>query len=74
MILCSCNSLSSNTVKQIIDDHSFDAVPSVQEIMEKHGCSVVCATCAHTIKIEIRRHYENTNRTIHSLDRTFSDC
>jgi bacterioferritin-associated ferredoxin len=74
MILCSCNSLSSNTVKQIIDDHSFDAVPSVQEIMGKHGCSVVCATCAHTIKIEIRRHYENTNRTIHSLDRTFSDC
>jgi bacterioferritin-associated ferredoxin len=65
MILCSCNSLSSNTVKQIIDDHSFDDVPSVQEIMEKHGCSVVCATCAHSIKIEIRRHYESEDRTVY---------
>lgn len=65
MILCSCNSLSSNTVKQIIDDHIFDVVPSVQEIMEKHGCSVVCATCAHSIKIEIRRHYESEDRTVY---------
>lgn len=61
MILCSCNSLSSNTVKQIIDDHIFDDVPSVQEIMEKHGCSVVCASCAHSIKIEIRKHYANNS-------------
>lgn len=61
MILCSCNNLSSNTVEQIIDDHSFDDVPSVQDIMEKHGCSVVCATCAHSIKIEIRKHYDNNS-------------
>lgn len=64
MILCSCNTISSNTVEQIMNEHLFDDVPSVQEIMEKHGCSVVCATCAHNIKIEIRRHYESSNRTI----------
>ena len=63
MILCSCNALSSNTVKQILEHHDGD-VPSVQEIMEKHGCSVVCATCAHNIKIEIRKHYESLHRTL----------
>jgi bacterioferritin-associated ferredoxin len=63
MILCSCNALSSNTVKQILDNHS-GPVPSVQEIMNKHGCSVECATCAHNIKIEIRKHYESLHRTL----------
>ena len=61
MILCSCNALSSNTVKQILEHHEGD-VPSVQEIMEKHGCSVVCASCAYNIKIEIRKHYESLYR------------
>jgi hypothetical protein len=32
--------------------------------MNKHGCSVECATCAHNIKIEIRKHYESLHRTI----------
>ena len=64
MILCSCNALSSNTVKQILDNHSGD-VPSVQDIMNKHGCSVECATCAHNIKIEIRKYYESINRPIY---------
>ena len=64
MILCSCNALSSNTIKQILEHHDGD-VPSVQEIMEKHGCSVVCATCAHNIKVEIRKHYESQNRTLY---------
>ncbi len=63
MILCSCNALSSNTVKQILEHHEGD-VPSVQEIMEKHGCSVECATCAHNIKIEIRKHYESLHRSV----------
>ena len=57
MIICSCNVLSSNTIKQYLEHHTGN-VPSVQEIMEKHGCSVVCATCAHNIKIEIRKYYE----------------
>ena len=61
MILCSCNALSSNTVKQILDSHTGD-IPSVQEIMNKHGCSVECATCAHNIKVEIRKHYEKIGR------------
>ena len=63
MILCSCNALSSNTVKQILDNHDGD-IPSVQEIMNKHGCSVECATCAHNIKIEIRKYYESLYRTV----------
>lgn len=63
MILCSCNVISSNTVKQFLDDHVGD-VPSVQEIMNKHGCSVECAICARNIKIEIRKHYESQNRTV----------
>ena len=63
MILCSCNALSSNTVKQILDNHN-GPVPSVQEIMNKHGCSVECATCAHNIKIEIRKHYESLHRSV----------
>jgi bacterioferritin-associated ferredoxin len=63
MILCSCNALSSNTVKQILEHHEGD-VPSVQEIMEKHGCSVVCASCAYNIKVEIRKHYESLSRTV----------
>ena len=64
MILCSCNALSSNTVKQILDSHTGD-IPSVQDIMSKHGCSVECATCAQNIKIEIRKYYENINRPIY---------
>jgi len=63
MILCSCNTISANAVKEILDHHS-GGVPSVQEIMEKHGCSVVCATCVQSIKIEIRKHYESKDRTI----------
>ena len=63
MILCSCNALSSNTVKQILDNHN-GPVPSVQEIMNKHGCSVECATCAHNIKIEIRKYYESLHRSV----------
>lgn len=59
MILCSCNALSSNTVKEILDNHYSSGVPSVQDIMDKHGCSVVCATCVQSIKIEIRKHYGN---------------
>lgn len=58
MILCSCNVISSNTVKQILENHEYNGIPSVQDIMEKHGCSVECATCAHNIKVEIRKHYE----------------
>jgi bacterioferritin-associated ferredoxin len=61
MIICSCNTLSSNSIQQIIEDHSFQSVPSVQEIMEKHGCSVVCATCTHNIKVEIRKHYDRNS-------------
>lgn len=64
MILCSCNVVTSNTIKNIMETHYQDAVPSVQDIMEKHGCSVECATCAHSIKIEIRKHYESINRTV----------
>lgn len=64
MILCSCNAMSSNTIKNILEHHFDNEVPSVQEIMEKHGCSVECATCAHNIKIEIRKHYEGNNRSI----------
>lgn len=62
MILCSCNVISSNTVKQILDEHFHKDVPTVQEIMEKHGTSVECATCAHNIKVEIRKHYESLHR------------
>ena len=62
MILCSCNTISSNTVKTIIDNHFSDTIPSVQDIMEKHGCSVECATCVHNIKVEIRKHYESLHR------------
>lgn len=61
MILCSCNALSANTVKEILEHHTGD-IPSVQEIMEKHGCSVECATCAYNIKIEIRKHYDNNRQ------------
>lgn len=64
MILCSCNALSSNSIKQIIEHHFHNEVPSVQEIMEKHGCSVECATCAHNIKVEIRKYYESLHRTV----------
>lgn len=59
MILCSCNAISSNSIRDIIEHHFQGEVPSVQEIMKKHGCSVECATCAYNIKIEIRKHYEN---------------
>jgi len=65
MILCSCNLLSSNNIKDIVESYSsYRRIPSVQEIMEKHGCSVVCATCTHNIKLEIRKHYESNTRTI----------
>jgi bacterioferritin-associated ferredoxin len=64
MIICSCNTLSSNSIQQIIEEHSFKSVPSVQEIMEKHGCSIQCATCAFSIKLEIRKHYESLHRSV----------
>ena len=57
MILCSCNLISSNGIKEIMESRpSHVRVPSVEEIMQEHGCSVVCATCAHNIKVEIRKH------------------
>ena len=62
MIICSCNIISSNSIKQILDHHFQNDVPSVEELMEKHGCSVECATCARNIKIEIRKHYEGLHR------------
>lgn len=62
MILCSCNLISSNNVKQILEGHYMNEVPSVQEIMEKHGCSIVCATCVRSLKLEIRKHYESEDR------------
>lgn len=61
MILCSCNTISSNTIKDIMESHFEDSIPSVEEIMEKHGCSVVCATCVRNIKIEIRKHYDRNS-------------
>ena len=64
MILCSCNVITSNSVKQILDDHYSDSMPSVEDIMAKHGCSVECATCARNIKIEIRKHYESLSRSV----------
>ena len=64
MILCSCNVITSNSVKQILEHHTGD-IPSVEDIMEKHGCSVECATCARNIKVEIRKHYESQNRTLY---------
>jgi bacterioferritin-associated ferredoxin len=65
MILCSCNLISSNNIKQIMESRpSYARVPSVEEIMQEHGCSVVCATCAYNIKIEIRKHYESLSRTV----------
>ncbi len=63
MIICSCNALSSNTVKKILEHHTGD-IPSVEEIMAKHGCSVECATCARNIKVEIRKHYESIHRPV----------
>lgn len=59
MILCSCNGISSNSIKDVIEHHFQGEIPSVQEIMEKHGCSVECATCAYNIKLEIRKYYES---------------
>ena len=64
MILCSCNAVSSNTIKQIVENHFVEEVPSVQDIMEKHGCSVVCATCTYNIKTEIRKYYESLHRSV----------
>lgn len=60
MIVCSCNIISSNTVKEIMNNHFVNEIPSVQEIMEKHGCSVQCATCVFSIKLEIRKHYDES--------------
>jgi bacterioferritin-associated ferredoxin len=62
MILCHCNFISSNTIKQIVETHYMNDIPSVQEIMEKHGCSVECATCVRSIKEEIRKHYDNNRK------------
>lgn len=58
MILCSCNLITDNNVRQIMESRpSYARLPSVEEIMEKHGCSIVCATCVRNLKIEIRKHY-----------------
>lgn len=62
-ILCSCNVLCSNTIQTILENHFQNEVPSVQEIMEKHGCSVVCATCAYNIKLQIRQFYGEKNES-----------
>lgn len=62
MIVCSCNFISANNIKQILETHYMTDIPSVQEIMEKHGCSVECATCVRNIKEEIRKHYDNNRK------------
>lgn len=62
MIICSCNIISSNSIKHVIEHHFQNEVPSVEDIMKKHGCSVECATCVRNIKIEIRKHYGNNSQ------------
>jgi len=57
MILCSCNAISSSDIKRVVE--SSPRIPTVQEIMEKHRCSIECATCVRNIKEEIRKHYED---------------
>ena len=59
MVICSCNTITENSIKQILQEYGDHVIPSVAEIMEKHGCSVECATCARNIKHEIRKYYED---------------
>jgi bacterioferritin-associated ferredoxin len=62
MILCSCNVITTDSIRQYMESRANTRLPSVQEIMQKHGCSVECATCAYNIKVEIRKHYESLHR------------
>jgi len=55
MIVCSCNVITSEKVKEFIQ--SQQTVPSVGKVLKGVGCNAVCGTCATSIRKEVIKHY-----------------
>lgn len=61
MIVCSCNVLTSEKIKECLDERKDLTVPSVGTIIKDAGCNAVCGSCATTIREQIIKHYEVKN-------------
>ena len=57
MVICSCNFITEKDVEEAMASISDqDKIPSVNTIMKTMGKEAVCATCARSIKEEMRKH------------------
>lgn len=58
MVICSCNVITEKDVKDALAGITSDSTPSVNDIMKAMGKETVCATCARSIKEEIRKYVD----------------
>ena len=62
MIVCSCNVLSDQDVRGVVESH--EALPTAAQVYEGLACRPQCGTCAHTIRTIIRRTAEGGERAV----------
>jgi len=55
MILCSCNIITEDKIKEFLNGKKRQ--PSVGTILKEIGCSQVCGTCSNSIVSIVRDHY-----------------
>ena len=59
MILCSCEKISSNSIKQYLTSQSKTGIIiSVGTVIKGLGCRVTCGVCAASIRKEIEQFYK----------------
>lgn len=57
MIICSCNVISDKDIQHAINSLDSHKIPSANNILAALGKDTVCASCAKSIKEQIRKHY-----------------
>jgi len=62
MIICSCNILSEDKIKECLMNK--ERQPSVGSIFKELGCPPVCGSCANNIVKLVREHYESLHRPV----------
>lgn len=56
MVLCSCNIITSEQIKQIVYDLGYK--PSVSAVLNELGCDNLCGTCMSNIVTEIKKNVQ----------------
>jgi bacterioferritin-associated ferredoxin len=62
MVVCSCNIITQEKIKEYFNQYQSDRVPSVGTVIKGMGCNAVCGLCATTIRNEIMNHCEHKEK------------